>query len=148
MPHGFRRNRVGVQIAHNLDGKGQYLFGQAYYVLYLFSSTDWPNRIPFDLHADLESHSEGEWETVLRAWAKRHGIKLKIQWYLPLQQTIEDLHSRRYVAKPQDHWAAIKEWSERHDVPAPDKLPKGQNKIRGWQRGYRPTPILVSEGGG
>nr|WP_321252934.1 hypothetical protein [uncultured Ruegeria sp.] len=83
----------------------------------------WPNRIPFDLHKELESRSLPDWEAALRVWAKSHGLKLKIQWFPRLQRTIADLHSRRYVAKPQDHWAAIKDWLERNDVPAPDGLP-------------------------
>ncbi|MCG7520834.1 hypothetical protein [Ruegeria sp. Ofav3-42] len=85
--------------------------------------TKWPNRIPFDLHKELEARPVTDWEAALRVWAKAHGLKLKIQWYPQLQRTMADLHSRRYTAKPQDHWAAIKEWLERHDVPAPEKLP-------------------------
>ncbi len=86
--------------------------------------TVWPNRIPFDLHKDLEAYRVDEWGTALRVWSKRHGLRLKLQWWPQLEKAIADLHSRRYLAKPQDHWAAIKEWLERHDVPAPEKLPE------------------------
>lgn len=85
--------------------------------------TNWPNRIPFDLHKELEARPITDWEAAIRTWAKAHGLKLKIQWYPQLQRAISDLHSRPYTAKPQDHWAAIKEWLERHDVEAPAKLP-------------------------
>ncbi|WP_420584882.1 hypothetical protein [Ruegeria sp.] len=88
------------------------------------SNPDWPNRIPFDLHKQLEARPIDGWQAALRVWAKAHGLKLKIQWWRQLEITIADLHSRRYVVKPQDHWMAIKEWLERHDVPAPEKLPE------------------------
>lgn len=84
----------------------------------------WPNRIPFDLHKELESRRIDEWDAALRAWAKTHGLKLKIVWWRQLEISMADLHSRRYTSKPQDHWMAIKEWLERHDVPAPSRLPE------------------------
>jgi hypothetical protein len=84
----------------------------------------WPNRIPFDLHKELESRPIPDWEAALRVWSKAHGLKLKIQWFAQLQRAISDLHSRRYTARPQDHWAAIKEWLERHEVQAPKNLPE------------------------
>ncbi|WP_170760012.1 hypothetical protein [Ruegeria lacuscaerulensis] len=85
--------------------------------------TNWPYRIPFDLHKELEARPVTDWESALRVWAKHHRLKLKIQWYPQLSRTISDLQSRRYTAKSQDHWMAIKEWLERHDVLAPDNLP-------------------------
>ncbi|WP_170381025.1 hypothetical protein [Ruegeria atlantica] len=85
--------------------------------------TTWPHRIPFDLHKELEAHTIDGWQGALRAWAKTLGLKLKIQSWRQLEITIADPHSRRYMAKPKGHWAAIKEWLERHEVPAPDKLP-------------------------
>jgi len=85
---------------------------------------NWPNRIPVDLHNELESRHVDDWQTALRVWAKSHGLKLKLQWWRQLEVSIADLRSRRYTAKPQDYWAAIKEWLERHDVSAPDKLPE------------------------
>ncbi|MEM6891666.1 MAG: hypothetical protein AAF636_26620 [Pseudomonadota bacterium] len=84
----------------------------------------WPNRIPFDLHKDIESRDIDQWDAALRAWAKRHGLKLKVMWWRQLEIRIADLHARRYTAKSQDHWAAIKEWLERHDVQAVERLPK------------------------
>lgn len=83
----------------------------------------WPSGIPFDLHNELEARPITDWEPALRVWAKAHGLKLKVQWFPQLQRSMDDLHSRRYTAKPQDHWAAIKEWLERHEVEAPGNLP-------------------------
>ena len=97
--------------------------GLALHLVPLFM-TNWPSRIPFDLHAELESRRTDDWQKALRAWAKVHGLKLKIQWWRQLERAMADLHSRRYVAGPQDHWAAIEEWLERHDVPAPEQLPE------------------------
>ncbi|KIC44492.1 hypothetical protein RA28_16430 [Ruegeria sp. ANG-S4] len=81
-------------------------------------------RIPYDLCKELESRPLDEWDGALRAWAKSQGLTLKIQWCRQLQIKEAELHARRYAAKPQDRWMAFKEWLERHDVPAPDKLPQ------------------------
>ncbi|MEX0279509.1 MAG: hypothetical protein AB3N19_18480 [Ruegeria sp.] len=62
--------------------------------------TDWPNRIPCDLHKDLESRPLDEWDGALRAWAKSHGLKLKTQLFRQLQIKIAELHARRYAANP------------------------------------------------
>jgi hypothetical protein len=83
----------------------------------------WPNRIPFDLHKELEARRIDDWQAALRAWAKRHGLKLKLLWWSDLERKVADLHSMRFTAKPQDHWAVIREWLELHEVPAPENLP-------------------------
>lgn len=85
--------------------------------------SEWPNRIPFDLYEEFEARQTGDWKTALRVWAKAHGLKLKLQWWSRLERQMVDLNSRRYIPGPQDHWAAVKEWLEEYDVPAPERLP-------------------------
>ena len=100
--------------------------------------SDWPNRIPFDLHKELEARRVDDWHVALRVWAKTHGLKLKLQWFGQLERKMADLHSRKYTANPQDHWAAIKEWLERKSVPVPN----------GNFIGTDATGTRVSSGGG
>lgn len=84
---------------------------------------DWPHRIPFDLHKEIEARHVDDWQAALRTWAKCHGLKLKIMWWAQLERKMSDLHSMRFTAKPQDHWAVIREWLVRHEVSVPVKLP-------------------------
>ncbi len=84
----------------------------------------WPHRIPHDFHIEFEPRHVDDWQTTLRAWAKNHGLKLRTQWFRGHEVSVADLRSRRYAAKPQDYWAAIREWLEKHDVPASEKLPE------------------------
>ncbi len=84
----------------------------------------WPNTIPHDFRIALEERRVDDWETALRSWAKSYGLRLKIQWFAQLERRMVDLHSMRFTAGAQDHWAVIKEWLERHDVSAPEKLPQ------------------------
>lgn len=87
--------------------------------------SDWPYRIPFDLYKELESRRADDWQAAMRAWAKSHGLRIKLHWWPSLEGQIADLHSRRYTAGSQDHWAAMRDWLVRNDVPVP-------NNLRGW----------------
>lgn len=89
----------------------------------MFPMSDWPYRIPFDLHVELESRPFNAWEHSFRTWAKTHGLKLKLQWWPSLEQKVVELHARRYTAGTQDHWAAIREWLVQKGVKAPHNLP-------------------------
>lgn len=46
-----------------------------------------------------------------------------------LRKQLETVMGYRTFA-PIDVWAAIKEWLESHDVPAPDSLPKPERRER------------------
>ena len=83
----------------------------------------WPSFIPHDLDHELESSSPEQWETVLRSWAKRHGLRLELQWFLELRNAMSELNGRRFSAQNSDRWAVILEWLERYDVPVPADLP-------------------------
>ncbi|MES0824257.1 hypothetical protein [Ruegeria sp. SCP11] len=85
--------------------------------------TTWPDRIPFHLHKEFETRRVDDWQTALCVWVKSHGLKLKLLWWADLERKIADLHSYRFSAGSQDHWAVIREWLERNDVPALEKLP-------------------------
>lgn len=89
----------------------------------MFPMSDWPHRIPLDLQVELESRPVVDWQAALRAWAKAHGLKLKLQWWPQLERQMAELQARRYIAGSQDYWAAIREWLIRKDVDAPNKLP-------------------------
>ncbi len=123
LAHRVRWDGIRIQVAHTNDGRRQNLFGQVADVRYLFPMSKWPTRIPFDLYEEIEARQIEDWQAALRVWAKHHGLKLKIQWYQQLEHQMADLHSRRYVPGPQDHWAAIKESLEQHEVPVPENLP-------------------------
>ena len=84
---------------------------------------DWPQTIPHDLDILLEAHDVTDWERPLRAWCKRHGIRIKIQWWQDLDRRLAELDLMRFTPRNSDRWARIREWLIAHDVEAPERLP-------------------------
>jgi predicted nucleic acid-binding protein len=84
----------------------------------------WPQTIPYDLKLMLEASSPADCVTVVRTWAKRHNLKLKIQWFPNLERRLSELDEYRFTSSDQDRWARIKEWLEAKGVEAPDGLPR------------------------
>ncbi|MCG7519742.1 hypothetical protein [Ruegeria sp. Ofav3-42] len=72
----------------------------------------------------MEKRDAGDWESAVRAWAKTHKLRLKVQWYSELQTAMADLDSYRFTPAPQDRWLRVKEWMERHNVSAVPNLPR------------------------
>lgn len=83
----------------------------------------WPWTIPEDLRVSLEAASREDWAQPFRSWAKKHGLKLKLQWFADLERRIADLEEYRDPPSIQTRWGAIKEWLEANNVSAPAKLP-------------------------
>lgn len=84
---------------------------------------EWPHTIPHDLRISMEEAGPGGWEAVVRAWGKRHGLRLKLQWFPDLARRMQEQDGWRWAPSVQDRWCGIKEWLERHGVQAPERLP-------------------------
>ncbi|MBO9453139.1 hypothetical protein J7426_22950 [Tropicibacter sp. R16_0] len=83
----------------------------------------WPNAIPHDLDILLEDHEVVDWEKPLRAWARRHGLRIKLPWWPDLERRLRELDEWRATPNNSDRWARIREWLIAHDVEAPNGLP-------------------------
>jgi len=84
----------------------------------------WPQTIPYDLKLMMEASSPSECVSVVHTWAKRHDLKLKIQWFPNLERRLSVLDEYRFTPSDQDRWARIKEWLEAKGVEAPEVLPQ------------------------
>lgn len=91
---------------------------------------EWPFTIPEDLRQAIEAANQDAWAAPFRAWAKSHGLRLKLGWWQGLERSMSEQDQWRWPPKPQDRWLGMKEWLERHDVPAPEKLPTRPEKTR------------------
>lgn len=85
--------------------------------------TGWPQTIPYDLRAALEASGSDAWEAPVRAWAKSHRLKLKLQWFPDLSRRMRELDGWRWKPSVQDRWGAIREWLELNGLDAPEGLP-------------------------
>ncbi|MBO9451430.1 hypothetical protein J7426_14245 [Tropicibacter sp. R16_0] len=84
---------------------------------------EWPHTIPHDLDILLEAHEVVDWEKPLRVWAKRHGLRIKLQWIQDLDRRLRELDEWRATPKNSDRWARIREWLIAYEVEAPERLP-------------------------
>ena len=75
----------------------------------------WPWTAPEDLRQAMEAAGHDGWEAPVQAWAKRHGLKLKIQWFADLQRRLVTLDEYRDPPSIQTRWVSTKEWLEVHD---------------------------------
>jgi len=83
----------------------------------------WPWTIPEDLRQSMEAAGHDGWEPPVRAWAKKHGLKLKLQWFADLERRISGLDEYRDPPSIQTRWGSIKEWLEKYNVATSEKLP-------------------------
>ena len=84
---------------------------------------EWPNTIPEDLRQAIEAADQDAWRAPFRSWAKVHKLRLKLTWWADLERRMGEQGQWRWPPKPQDRWSGMKEWLERNEVQAPDKLP-------------------------
>ncbi len=83
-----------------------------------------PHTIPYDLKLALEATQTPEaWQHAFHAWAKRHRLRLKLQWMRSLTLELSELDRRRTPPTDQDRWGVILDWLEQHRVEAPVRLP-------------------------
>lgn len=85
---------------------------------------EWPFTIPHDLKTSLEASGEADWLPMFRTWAKKHKLRLKIQWFPELERKAGELLQWRWPPSHQDKWMTIREWLSANDVPAPQTLPQ------------------------
>lgn len=83
----------------------------------------WPDTIPHDLRISMEEAGASGWEPPLRAWAKLHGLKLKLQWFPDLTRRMQEQDGWRWKPSVQDRWGTLKEWLEVHGIEPPPGLP-------------------------
>ena len=84
----------------------------------------WPSTIPYDLQIALEStQTSEEWWLAFKAWAKTHGLRLKLHWVSELARNLAETDRWRSRPHESDKWGVIKEWLELHGVDAPTRLP-------------------------
>jgi hypothetical protein len=85
---------------------------------------EWPYTIPQDLKEAMEVHAQEDWMTPFRSWAKKHNLRLKIQWFPELERKAAELLQWRWPPGHQDRWMVIREWLVGKDVPPPKQLPR------------------------